>query len=454
MDNESRILILGLAREGESLARYFAGQGKDVTITDIASDERLRSKVDSLSGLRIQTALGVHRPDLVNDADVLYVSPGVPETSPVYRAAVERGVPIRSMTTLFFDLCPGPIVGVTGSSGKTTTTGLIGDILRAAHRDVVVGGNIGRSMLDLLPSIGPETLVVLELSSFQLQLLKRSPHIAVVTNISPNHLDRHGTMDSYIAAKRAIVAHQAENDWAVLNAGDADVAAFARSTPGTVRWFGDESAPGAAVRGDSVGLTAESDFSPVMPVSEIPLLGRHNIENVLAAIEAAAILEVEPETMREAVAAFRPAPHRLQTVTDRGGVTFIDDSIATSPARACVAIRAIDAPILLIAGGRDKRLPWDEFAHLVVRRVRLLFLIGEAADDIERAVEQVGEDGDALEAIIRCRTLDGAVSRAARAARPGEAVLLSPACTSFDMFSDYEERGAAFARAVERLHAA
>jgi UDP-N-acetylmuramoylalanine--D-glutamate ligase len=453
MQHEPRILILGLAREGESLARYFSAQGKDVTITDIASREQLRPRLAALRGLPVKYAFGEHRPDLIEDADVLYVSPGVPESNPVYRAAEDWGLPIRSMTTLFFDLCPGPIIGITGSSGKTTTTGLIGEILQAAGRRVVVGGNIGRSMLDLLPSIDADTLVVLELSSFQLQMLRRSPHIAVVTNISPNHLDRHGTMERYIAAKRTIVEYQSTDDWAVLNAADPEVRSFAASTPATVRWFGRGSTTGSEVREGVSGLVIDGEFTPVIPVADIPLLGAHNVENVLAAIATASILDVEPDTMRTAIERFRPAPHRLQTVATRDGVRFIDDSIATSPARACVALEAIDSPILLIAGGRDKRLPWEDFARLVVHRVRLLFLIGEAADDVERAVAQE-RAGASLEGIVRCRTLDEAVGRAARAARSGEVVLLSPACTSYDMFSDYEERGDAFIRAVERLHAA
>lgn len=454
MDHQNRVLILGLAREGESLARYFAARGKRVTVTDLAPEHRLRQRLDALAGLRVRPALGTHRPDLVREADVLYVSPGVPETNPVYRAAVETGLPIRSMTTLFFDLCPGPIVGITGSSGKTTTTGLIGAILKEAGSDVVVGGNIGHSMLDLLAEVRPDTTVVLELSSFQLQLLRRSPHVAVVTNISPNHLDRHGTMEAYIAAKRTIVEHQTERDWAVLNAGDPQTQAFAGATRARVRWFGAHSASGATVCGDTAGLVDERGFTPVMPISEIPLLGRHNVENVLAAMAAAAVLSVSRQAMRSAVRQFEPAPHRLETVAERAGVRFVDDSVATSPARAVVALEAVDAPVLLIAGGRDKRLPWDELAQQIRRRVRILFLIGEAADDIARAVADAREEPAALQEVVRCSSLEEAVSRAAARARPGEVVLLSPACTSFDMFADYEERGRAFARAVEQLHAA
>jgi UDP-N-acetylmuramoylalanine--D-glutamate ligase len=454
MELGNRVLILGLAREGESLARYFAGLGMDVTVTDVAPAERLQSRLRALERYRVRTALGAHHAELVTEADVLYVSPGVPETNPVYKAAVERDLPIRSMTTLFFDLCPGRIVGITGSSGKTTTTGLIGAILSRAGKDVVVGGNIGLSMLDLLPSVGRETIVVLELSSFQLQLLKRSPHVAVVTNVTPNHLDRHGTRESYIAAKRAIVEHQSAGDWAVLNAADPIVAEFACATPAATRWFGLSAEHGATARDGVAGLSAAGDFTPVLPIDRIPLLGRHNLENVLAAVAASAIFDADPADMRAAIEQFQPAPHRLQTVAERDGVRFIDDSIATSPARALVGLEAIDSPVLLIAGGRDKRLPWDEFAEIARRRVRLLFLIGESAGQIEEAVGVSRLPGDTLEGVVRCASLEEAVEGAARSARPGDTVLLSPACTSYDMFADYEERGMAFTRAVERVYAA
>lgn len=454
MEHPNRVLILGLAREGQSLARYFAELGSEVTVTDVAGEEQLRSRLEALSTLPVQTAVGAHYPELVTDADVLYVSPGVPETNPVYQAAEERGLPIKSMTTLFFDLCPGKIVGITGSSGKTTTTGLIGAILTRSGKDVVVGGNIGLSMLDLLPSVGRETIVVLELSSFQLQLLRRSPRVAVVTNITPNHLDRHGSMEAYIASKRAIVEFQEPGDCAVLNAACPQTAAFAGATPAGIRWFGEEVRDGAGTRDGVAGLLNGNDFTPVIPLRDIPLLGRHNVDNVLAAIAAAAVFDVDPPDMRAAISSFRPASHRLETVAERDGVRFIDDSIATSPARAIVALEAIDTPILLIAGGRDKRLPWEDLARLIRKRVRLLFLIGEAAADIERAVETPTLERGILEAVVRCDSLEDAVDRAAHWARSGETVLLAPACTSYDMFANYEERGKAFARAVEQVYAA
>lgn len=461
-----RVLILGLAREGESLARYFAAAGAHVTVTDAAPEERLAGRVAALP-LQARRALGGTFPELVEEADVLYVSPGVPEDNGVYTSARAAGLPIRSMTTLFFELCPAPILGVTGSSGKTTTTGLIGHILRTAGRDVVVGGNIGDPMLDLLPSINPSTTVVLELSSFQLQLLERSPRIAVVTNISPNHLDRHRTMESYIDAKRRIVQFQGQDEHAVLNWDDAEVRGFAGSTCADVHGFSLKQdglsthvRGGAALVGDYIGVVRGSGFVPVMPVSDIPLLGRHNVANGLAATAATDILDVSADVMARAIRSYRAPAHRLQTVARLGGVLYVDDSIATSPARASVALEAIDAPILLIAGGRDKNLPWDEFARLAVRKVEALFLIGEAASLIDEAMQEAlshTEDPTLRlrrTSIYRCSSLDDAVRRASAAARPGDVVLLSPGCTSYDMFTNFEERGQCFARVVGDLHAA
>ncbi|HEX8919458.1 MAG TPA: UDP-N-acetylmuramoyl-L-alanine--D-glutamate ligase [Chloroflexota bacterium] len=454
----SNILILGLAREGVVLARFFAGHGAAVTVTDSAAAERLQRQVDAVPH-GIDLALGEDRPDLVERADRFFVSPGVPESNPVYQAAVSRGLAIESMTTLFFDLCPAPIIGVTGSSGKTTTTGLIGHILRQAGMNAAVGGNIGDPMLELLPSITRSTNVVLELSSFQLSILRRSPQIAVVTNISPNHLDRHGSMADYIRAKRHIVDHQRHGDHAVLNADDPAVAQFATSTPGEIRWFGPTArADGAVLLDNRIGLRRNERVHTIMSVSDIPLLGRHNIENVMAAVATADIVGISPEHMAAAVRSFRPAPHRLQTVADIQGVRYIDDSIATSPARACVALDAIDGPLLVIAGGRDKHVPWDAFAVKVAQRARALFLLGEAAPLIEQAVlEKTHDRSDLLrrDAVIQCASLEEAVQRARAMAHPGDAVVLSPGCASYDMFTDFEERGRVFVRAVEGLkHAA
>jgi UDP-N-acetylmuramoylalanine--D-glutamate ligase len=454
--SRDRVAIIGLAREGVALARYFATQGDDVVVTDTAPADARQEAVDELAGLGIDFQLGCDGTNAVATADRVFVSPGVPESSVAYTAACKRGTAIESMTTLFFELCTAPIVGITGSSGKTTTTGLIGAILKTEGRDVLVGGNIGDPMIDLLPRIRDESIVVLELSSFQLGLLHRSPHIAVVTNISPNHLDRHGSMDAYVAAKRHIVEHQTGADVAVLNACDHEVQQFAGHTPGTIRWFGNPERRGAHVSNDTVVLGNEREPRCVIALSQIPLLGAHNVENVLAAVAAADVIGVPPEAMAEAIRTFKPAPHRLQMVGERDGVRFVDDSIATSTARALVAMRAVDAPLVLIAGGRDKHLPWDEFAREAAARLKAVVLIGEAAGMIERELRSALGRNSQLQPdmIRRCPTLEEAVAEARSLAQRGDVVLLAPGCTSYDMYTDFHERGLAFARAVEDLNAA
>jgi UDP-N-acetylmuramoylalanine--D-glutamate ligase len=453
----ARVLVLGLAREGVALARYLCAQGAEVTATDNVQGDKLRERLKPLKTLPVRTVVGGDHPELLAGTETVFVSPGVPENNPVYAEAIRQKIPIESMTTLFFELCPGPIVGITGSSGKTTTTGLIDHMLRTGGRDVAMGGNIGDPMIELLPDIGPDTTVVLELSSFQLTRLRRSPHVAVITNVSPNHLDRHGTMAEYIDAKRHIVAHQNPDDYAVLNSCDPERDTFSHATPAHLRWFGERAEDGARLAGDVVTLVHADTETAILPMREIPLLGKHNVENVLAAVTAAAVVGIPPEEMASAIRSFRPAAHRLENVGRVRGVSYIDDSIATTPARAQVALDAIDSPILLIAGGRDKRLPWDAFARTVTRRVRVLLLIGEAAPQIEQAVLAAKQiSAGALEEpnIKHCSSLFEAVTEASCLAVPGETVLLSPACTSYDMFENFEERGREFARAVEELNAA
>ena len=453
----NRAVVLGLAREGVALASYLSTHGAHVTATDRGREDGLRERLAVLEDTAVRVVVGGDHPELVAGADTLFVSPGVPDSNAVYAAALEQGIPVESMTTLFFELCPGPIVGVTGSSGKTTTTGLIGHMARTAGLDIVVAGNIGDPMIETLDSIGPHTTVLLELSSFQLELLRRSPHISVVTNISPNHLDRHGTMNAYIDAKLRIVTHQSGEDHAVLNRCDPVAPTFARATPAQVHWFGPEAERGATVDRGMVSLIEDDRLTPVISEEHIPLLGRHNVDNVLAATATGALLGLEPEAMAGAIRTFRPAPHRLETVAQVRGVTYVNDSIATTPARAKVALDAIATPVVLIAGGRDKHLPWEAFARKIAERVRVLLLIGEAAPQIEMAVrDALGNQGASLEPrnIRHCASLPAAVEEAGRLAHPGDTVLLSPACTSYDMFSNFEERGRVFAVAVEELHAA
>lgn len=441
-----RAVVVGLAREGLDLTRFLGAHGAHVVVVDRKTADELGPQLAALADQpRVTYRLGGHSPRDLDGADVVFVSPGVPPENLLVVAAHERGIRVSSLVELFFELCPAPIVGVTGSAGKTTTTTLLGDIFRQAGRDAVVGGNIGRPLLSELERMRPSTWVVMELSSFQLEGLRASPTIAVITNVTPNHLDRHPSMEAYWAAKGHILAHQGPSDWAVLNADDAWSARY-RPRGSVLRFSLKTPVSGAFVDGDRLVLRGET----LMATRDVPLRGRHNVANVLAACAAAAAAGVAPRDMVAAVTAFGGVPHRLQTVGERGGVRFVDDSIATAPERSMAALEAFDEPLVLIAGGRDKHLPMAAWARSIVRRVKHVVLYGEMADLVAEAIKAVDPGYDR---ISWAETMDEAVAQASAAAAGGDVVLLSPGGTSYDRYRDFEERGADFARSVAR-HAA
>lgn len=458
-----RVTIVGLAREGTALARFLAAQGATVTVTDRQSAEALAENVAALAGWPIRFVLGEHPLELL-DTDVVFVSPGVPLEIPFLIEARRRGVPLSSETRLFVELCPAPIVGITGSSGKTTTTTLVGEMLRAGGQRTWVGGNIGRPLIEHLAEIAPTDRVVMELSSFQLEFFAPwageegrgiSPAIAAVLNISPNHLDRHPSMEAYIAAKRQILLHQRADDVAVLGLDNAETRALAGECRGQVLFFSQREVveQGAFLRDEVVTLRLGREEQAVCAVSEIKLLGRHNVDNVLAACALAGVAGADVRAMAAVATTFSGVEHRLELVRELNGVRWYNDSIATSPERMVAALRAFDVPIVLLAGGRDKHLPWDEAAELILRKVRHLVLFGEAVPIIERAVMAAKREGAAAVGpeVTSVRTLEEAVVVAARVARPGDVVLLAPGCTSFDAFKDFAARGERFRELVRRL---
>ena len=436
--------MIGLAREGVDLARFLTAHGGSVIVTDRKSPEALAEAIAQLDGADVTYRLGGNDPRTLDGIDVVYASPGVPPENEILTAARERGIPQSSLVELFFALCPAPILGITGSAGKSTTTSLVGEMFAAAQRDVFVGGNIGRPLLGKLEQMSASSWVVMELSSFQLEPLQASPHIALVTNVTPNHLDRHPSMEAYWAAKGQILAHQGSNDWAILNADDAWSLMY--QPRGRVLRFSLEGAVEGSylAHGDTLMLLGE----PLVEAAEVPLRGRHNLANVLAAAAAAHAAGIEREPMRAAIRGFKGVPHRLEAVAERNGVTFVNDSIATAPERSIAALQSYDEPLVLIAGGRDKHLPMQEWAGLIVKRVRHVVLLGEMSDLVTAAIR---EQDPTYAAISRAATMDEAVAQAARAAAPGDVVLLSPGGTSYDMYNDFEERGRDFARAVRQL---
>ncbi|MEA3309371.1 MAG: UDP-N-acetylmuramoyl-L-alanine--D-glutamate ligase, partial [Chloroflexota bacterium] len=356
----------------------------------------------------------------------------------------------------FLRRCPVPVLGITGSAGKTTTTALVGAMAREAGFTTWVGGNIGYPLINELPAIAPEDRVVLELSSFQLEIMETSPQVAGVLNITPNHLDRHGTMDAYIAAKARIVMHQRSDDVAVLGYDDPYTRALAAQTVAQVRYFSGETAVehGAFLRGAALLLRRAGHEEIVCQRAAIRLRGYHNVLNVLAASALADAIGVPVAAMRRAIGAFTGVEHRLEEVRRRRSVLWINDSIATAPERVLAALDSFEEPLVLLAGGRDKDLPWEKFARRVVERVRVLILFGEAQPLIEEHVRQAGEVSatpGALEKLICAETLERAIAEAARVALPGEVVLLSPGGTSFDAFRDFVARGERFRALVGEL---
>lgn len=451
-----RIVILGLARQGTALARFLAEAGAEVTVSDLKDEAALADRLAELEGLRVRVVLGGHPLTLLDGVDLLCLSGGVPSDIPIVVEAQRRGIPLSNDAQIFLERCPAPVIGITGSAGKTTTTALVGEMCRAARFTTWVGGNIGNPLIADLGRIQPSDRVVMELSSFQLELMTVSPHIAAVLNITPNHLDRHKTMEAYIAAKRNIVAFQGPGDFAVLGFDDARARSLALETRAQVLFFsgGAEVDQGAYKTNGELMLRLGDVDALICRAEEIRLRGRHNILNVLAACVLAGLVGVPVEAMRETIRTFTGVEHRLEEVREWRGVRWYDDSIATAPERAVAALRSFDEPIVLLAGGRDKDLPWDEFVSETVSRVRYLITFGEAgpmiADLVEAFRKQKGEGGR-LEAIERVETLEEAVAAAARAARPGEVVLLSPGGTSFDAFRDFAERGDRFKELVREL---
>ncbi len=449
------IVILGLARQGMALARFFAQRGDHVTISDRQTAEQLRPAMEALRGLPIRYILGGHPMTLLDTCDLLCLSGGVPTDLPLVREAVRRGIPLSNDAREFLRRCPAPVVGITGSAGKTTTTALVGHILRTAGFTTWVGGNIGNPLLNDVERIRPGDRAVMELSSFQLELMDISPDVAGVLNITPNHLDRHKTMANYIAAKRNIVAHQRPENVAVLSHDEPNARSLANATVAHVRYFSGTSEvdEGSFLRDGILILRREGQDHPVCRREDVRLRGFHNVLNTLAAIALANAVGAPVEAMAEAIADFQGVPHRLEIVRRWQHVLWVNDSIATAPERVLAALASFDEPLVLLAGGRDKALPWETFATRVAERVRLLITFGEAADLIRRHVERAWAQAPSptLEAIVPAGTLERAVAEAAARAHPGDVVLLSPGGTSFDAFRDFAERGERFRTLVQAL---
>jgi UDP-N-acetylmuramoylalanine--D-glutamate ligase len=447
------LVILGAARQGTALARFAVAAGAKVTLSDLRSAETLTAVLDSLADFDITFVLGVHPMELLEQADLLAISGGVPADAPFVQAARQRNIPITNDSHEFIKRAPTAVIGITGSAGKTTTTALTGVMSQLDGRRTWVGGNIGQPLITDLNKMAADDVVVQELSSFQLEQWERSPQVAAVLNITPNHLDRHKTMQAYIAAKANILRHQTAEDTAVLCADDPGSYALSSLVQGQLRLFSLNHAitDGAFVHNETIWLRNGSE-KPVCPVSDVQLRGQHNLLNVLAAVTLADSVGISTDAMREAIRTFHGVEHRLELVRERNGVQFINDSIATAPERAMAALHAFDQqPIILLAGGRDKEMAWDDWASELPSLVQHVILFGELADLLEQKLTEHSGVKNLSGFMTRVETMADAVAVAEKTAVSGDIVLLSPGGTSFDAFQDFAQRGERFRELVNNL---
>ncbi len=448
---DKRVTVVGLGTEGVDLVRYLTSRGAYVTVSDAKPEEKLRDRIEEVLDLPVRLSLGANRPQDLLQADAVFVSQGVPLDLPGLAEARRRGIPIHSMLSLFMELCPGPIVGITGSSGKTTTTALLGEMFRADERPVFVGGNIGVGLLDHLSEVRAYTWAVLEVSHTQLQLAERSPHVAAVLNVTPNHLDRF-SWDDYRRLKANLIRFQATGDTAVLGLDDAEARGLAGEVRGQLLWFSlkpDTPGDGVCVRDGWAVVRRGRRRERLFPLDALRLPGRHNQANAVAAAAIAVACGVSPEAMACAVQSFPAVPHRLELLGEVDGVRYYDDSIATTPERTLAGIRSFEEPVVLLLGGRDKHLALEELAEEACRRCRAVVLFGESAGKLEEALERAPSRRRTQ--VTRLAALAGAVDAARAAALPGDVVLLSPACTSFDAYENFERRGEHFRSLVSTV---
>jgi UDP-N-acetylmuramoylalanine--D-glutamate ligase len=444
-----RVLVVGLGKSGIAAAMFLRQQGARVTVSDARSATALAQEIPALLEAGIMVESGGHGLLTFRRQDLIVISPGVPLDTPEVRQVISFGVPVIGELELASRFLNGRILAITGSNGKTTTTTLVGKILAEGGVPTLVGGNIGTPVIDLISQSTDQTVNVLEVSSFQLETIEQfRPWIAVVLNITPDHLDRHGSFENYAAMKTRITENQQGEDFLVLNAEDKPTQMVAAKTKALIFWFSPRRPikQGTFIYGDSIVFVPRegAKAEPIMPVAEIPLKGSHNVENVLAAVCAARLAGVAAEKIRSAVASFKAVEHRLEFVRTVEGVSYYNDSKATNVDAAMKAVAAFPGGIHLILGGKDKDSDYTTLSPLLRERVKAVYTIGSAAEKIERQLQGVVK-------MVGAGTLDVAVHEAAKAAIPGDVVLLAPACSSFDQFENYEHRGRTFRRIVQEL---
>ena len=438
------VAVIGMGVSNSPLIKMLLRAGAEVTVRDRVPRERAAEQVQELESLGARMILGEEYLQDLHE-DVIFRTPGLSPNTPELVNAVQRGIELSSEMELFFQTCPSRLIGVTGSDGKTTTTTIIAELLKAAGRTVHVGGNIGQPLLCQADTMEPEDWAVLELSSFQLMTMDRSPHIAVVTNLAPNHLDVHKDMAEYVAAKENIFRYQRPGDIAVFNQDNDITRQQAGRAVGTVRLFSRRSEPeeGVFLRGEEILCRHNGQERRIMTTADIRLPGVHNVENYMAAIAAVEGL-VPDGIIRDFARTFNGVEHRIELVRTYHGVRYYNDSIASSPSRTIAGLRSFPEQVILIAGGYDKHIPFDVLGPEIVNHVKLLVLCGATAGKIRAAVEQAPGYCPGHPEILEVTPFQRAVEAARDRAQPGDVVTLSPACAAFDQFKNFMERGKTF----------
>ena len=441
------MLVVGLGRSGVASALFLKSRGARVTVSDTKSPDQLRNEIPTLLDDGIAVETGGHGERTFQNQDLIVVSPGVPVDAQPLVQARALGERVIGEIELAAEFLPGPVVAITGSNGKTTTTTLIGEILANGGLKTLVGGNIGTPAISLVEKATPESVIVLEVSSFQLEtILSFRPRVAVVLNITPDHLDRHRTFAAYVDAKARIFENQQAEDFAVLNADDPTCVDLAPRTRAQVFWFSRkrEVEPGAFVRKGRVFIRRSGADHEVMAVAEIPLKGGHNVENILAAICASELMGCDAASIRNAVRDFKAVEHRLEYVATVRGVDYYNDSKATNVDATIKALESFPRNIHLILGGKDKGSDYTVLNELLRQRVKCVYTIGAAAEKIHSHIK-------GATSIVAAGNMETALKQASSAAQPGDIVLLAPACASFDQFQNYEHRGTVFKELVRSL---
>jgi UDP-N-acetylmuramoylalanine--D-glutamate ligase len=442
-----RVLVVGLGRSGVASAIFLQEHGARVIVSDSKSEAQLQREVPALLDRGISIETGQHGERTFRDQDLIVVSPGVPSDQPQLQHARTLGIPIIGEVELAFRFLQGKVLAITGSNGKTTTTTLVGEILAKCGRKTLVGGNIGTPVISLAGQSTPESMVVLEVSSFQLESIERfRPWIAAILNITPDHLDRHHTFQAYAQAKARLFENQNATDFAVLNADDPTCVAMKVKIRSSLLWFSRKQPleNGAFLKDDQIIYRQNGKEQPVLSRSDIQLKGEHNLENVLAAVAMTMVAGCAPQQVRQAVKEFRAVEHRLELVAAINGVIFYNDSKATNVDATVKALESFPGNIHIILGGKDKGSDYSVLNPLLRERVKRVYLIGAAANKIASQVQSATT-------LVRSGTLERAVRQAFDAAIPGDVVLLAPACASFDQFESYEHRGRVFKGLVQSL---